>query len=227
VDAKALRKRALTWAVAWQLILALVLFLPAGSLRFWEAWVYWILFFIFVLSGTFYFLKHDPALLESRLRAGPTAETEKSQQVLSALATALGCAMWIVPGIERRFHASVIPGPLVLVADLVFAVGIAITFFVARENSYASRIIEVKPGQHVVSTGPYRVVRHPMYAGALLMFLATPPALGSLWALLFVLLLGGVTVARLLDEERYLSRHLAGYKEYCRKVRYRLVPYVW
>jgi protein-S-isoprenylcysteine O-methyltransferase Ste14 len=227
LDPKILRRRALAWTVGWQLILALLLFLPAGSLRFWEAWVYWILFFLLTLLGTFYFLKHDPALLESRLQFGPAGEPEKSQRIIQVLAITLGCVMWVVPGIERRHHGSVIPGPLVLVADAVLVVGILITFLAARENSYASRVVEVKPGQRVVSTGPYSIVRHPMYAGSLLLFLATPPALGSLWALVLVLPLSAVIVARLLDEERYLSKNLPGYKEYCEKVRYRLIPYVW
>ncbi|HME69264.1 MAG TPA: isoprenylcysteine carboxylmethyltransferase family protein [Myxococcota bacterium] len=227
MDANGLRRKALTWVVGWQLILALLLFVPAWSARFWEAWVYWTLFFFAELSGTLYFLKRDPALVESRLKFGPTAEHEKSQKVIQALVGVLACAVWVVPGIERRFHPSVIPRPLVLVADAIVVAGFVITFSAGRENSYASSVIEVTAGQRVVSTGVYGLVRHPMYAGGLLMLLATPLALGSLWALVFAVALCGVVAARLLDEERYLSGHLAGYKEYCGKVRYRLIPYVW
>jgi len=227
VDTKVLRRRTLCWAVGWQLILALLLFLPAWSLGFWEAWVYWIVFFVCVLLGSFYFLERDPALLESRLRFGPALEPERSQKVLQTLAMVLGCAVWVVPGIEHRFHPSAIPGPLVLVANAIVVTGIVITFFAGRENRYASNVIEVRAGQHVVSKGVYGIVRHPMYAGSVLMFLATPPALGSLWALGFAVALCSVILARLLEEERYLSRNLAGYDEYCRKVRYRLIPFVW
>jgi len=227
VDTKVLRRKTLWWILGWQLILALLLFLPAWSLRFWEAWVYWIVFFVCVLSGSFYFLERDPALLESRLRFGPALEPEKSQKVVQTLAMVLGCAVWVIPGIERRFHPSAIPRPLVPVADAIVVAGVVITFLAGRENSYASNIVEVRAGQHVVSKGVYSIVRHPMYAGSVLMFLATPLALGSLWALGFALTLCSVIVARLLDEERYLSRNLAGYDAYCRKVRYRLIPFVW
>jgi len=227
VDANVLRRKALTWVVGWQLILALLLFLPAWSVRFWEAWVYWILFFFCELLGTLYFLKRDPALVESRLKFGPTAEHEKSQKVIQAMFTVLACAVWVVPGIERRFHTSVIPRPFVLVADAIVVAGFVIACTALRENSYAFSVIEVKAGQRVVSTGVYAIVRHPMYAGGLLMLLATPPALGSLWALVFAVALCGVVAARLMDEERYLSRNLAGYKEYCGKVPYRLIPSVW
>jgi protein-S-isoprenylcysteine O-methyltransferase Ste14 len=136
-------------------------------------------------------------------------------------------AVLVVPGIERHFRPSRIPVPVVLAADAVIALGFLIIFFTFRENSHASTVIEVSANQQVISTGPYAHVRHPMYSGANLMFLATPFALGSLWALVPALLLVAVIVARLLDEERFLSKNLPGYDEYRRTVRYRLVPHVW
>jgi protein-S-isoprenylcysteine O-methyltransferase Ste14 len=222
-----LGKKALTGLVRFQIFLALLLFLPAWSVRFWEACVYWSVFSVAVLVITLYFLKRDPALVESRLQAGPAAEREKRQKVIQILASILSCGLFVVPGIERRLRPSVIPLPLVLAADALVLAGFVIFFLVFRENSYASSIIEVKTGQRVISTGPYGLVRHPMYAGAALLFLATPPALGSLWALVGAVPLCGVIVARLLDEEQYLSKNLPGYEEYCRKVRYRLIPHVW
>jgi protein-S-isoprenylcysteine O-methyltransferase Ste14 len=133
----------------------------------------------------------------------------------------------IVPGIERHFRSSRIPAPLVLLGNGLVAVGYYIVFFALRENRWAASIIEVQPGQSVISTGPYGIVRHPMYSGGVLMILATPLALGSLWAFVCAVLLCGIIAARLLDEGRYLSKNLSGYQEYCRKIRYRLIPYVW
>ena len=207
--------------------LALLLFLPAWTLRFWEAWLYWAVFSLAVILITLHFLEHDPGLIGRRLEAGPGAERRQSQKVIQSLASLLFCATFMVPGFERRFHPAALPVPLVLAADLLVAAGFAIVFRVFRENSYASSAIEVAAGQRVISSGPYAHVRHPMYAGAGLMLLATPPALGSRWALACVLPLCGVIVARLLDEERYLSASLPGYEEYRRKVRYRLIPHVW
>ena len=133
----------------------------------------------------------------------------------------------IVPGIERHFHSSRIPAPLVLLGNALVALGYYIVFLAQRENRWAASIIEVQPGQSVISTGPYGIVRHPMYSGGALMILATPLALGSLWAFVCAALLCGVIAARLLDEERYLSKNLPGYEEYCRKVRYRLISRLW
>jgi protein-S-isoprenylcysteine O-methyltransferase Ste14 len=204
-----------------------VLFAPPGLSIFWEAWVFWLLFSVLSTVVTFYFLKHDPGLVERRLKVGPTAEHEKSQKIIQTLTAILWCALLIVPGIERHFHSSRIPAALVLVADGVVAVGYYIIFLALLENRWAASIIEVQPGQRVISTGPYAIVRHPMYSGGVWMILATPLALGSLWAFVCAVLLCGVIAARLLDEERYLSRNLPGYEDYCRKVRYRLLPHVW
>lgn len=220
-------KKALIGLIQLQLLLALFLFLPAGSLRYWEAWVYWALFTLSVLLITLYFLKHDPALIERRMKAGPGAEQRKTQKIIQAGASVSICALFLVPGFDYRFRWSSVPTPVALAADLVMVLGMLIVFRVFKENSYTASTIQVEADQQVVSTGPYAWVRHPMYAGSDLVFLATPFALGSLWALLPALLLFGVIAARLLDEERYLSQNLPGYDAYLRKVRYRLIPFIW
>jgi protein-S-isoprenylcysteine O-methyltransferase Ste14 len=222
-----LAKRALFGLITLQLTLALLLFLPAWSLHFWEAWIYWSLFLIFTLAITLYLLKYDPGLLGRRLQAGPGAETEKSQKVIQAAAGVLSCALAIVPGLDHRFHWSAVPVPVVLIADALVGCGFLICFLVFRENSYASSVVQVSADQAVISTGPYRLVRHPMYAGGMVMMLATPFALGSLWALLPAVPVCAVVVVRLLEEERYLSANLLGYKEYCQTVRHRLIPLIW
>jgi protein-S-isoprenylcysteine O-methyltransferase Ste14 len=222
-----LTKKAITGLIWLQIIIAVMLFAPAWTLHFWEAWAYWLLFSVLSTVITFYFLKHSPGLVESRLKAGPTAEHEKSQKIIQTLTAALWCALIIVPGTERHFHSSRIPAALVLLGNALVAVGYYIVFLAMRENRWAASIIEVQPGQSVISTGPYGIVRHPMYSGGVLMILATPLALGSIWAFVCAVLLCGVIAARLLDEERYLSKNLLGYEDYRRKVRYRLIPHVW
>lgn len=220
-------RRALRGLAQLEVGLSVLLFLPAWTLRYWEAWLYWGVFSLSVLLITLHFLSHDPGLIGRRLEAGPGVERRRSQRVIQTAASVLFCATLAAPGVERHFHPSTLPWTVVLAADVLVAAGFAIVFLVFRENSYASSAIEVAPGQRLVSTGPYAHVRHPMYAGAGLMLLATPPALGSIWALGCALLLCGAIVARLLDEERYLSANLPGYDEYRRKVRCRLIPHVW
>lgn len=209
------------------LVLALMLFASAGTLRYWEAWTYLGAFFATTLFITAYFIKHDPRLIERRLAVGPAAETEKTQKVIQGLAGLLFCVLFVAAGLDHRFHWSTVPPPLVLAADGLVVLGFLIIFFVFKANSFAASVVQVEAEQPVISTGPYAIVRHPMYAGGGLMLLATPLALGSFWALLVALLLCGVIVARLLDEERFLSAHLPGYADYCQKVRYRLVPMAW
>lgn len=208
-------------------VLGLVLFLSAGSLAYWQAWVYLGVFGVCTLLITIYLMRNDTALLASRTQAGPTAETRKSQQVIQGLASLFFVGIYIVAGLDFRFQWSSIPALVSLFADGVVALGFLIVFFVFRENSFTSATIEVQDQQKVIGTGPYSAVRHPMYAGAFLLLLATPVALGSWVALPFVLPLIFVIVARLLDEEKFLSANLRGYGDYMRQVKYRLVPFVW
>ncbi len=220
-------KQALIGLVKLQAVFAVLLFAPAWTLYFWEAWLYWVIFFATTFFLTWYFLKHDPGLVERRLKAGPSVETEKSQKIIQALASVLVCVLIVLSGLDHHFRWSTVPIPIVLLADVLVVMGFVIIFFVFKENSYAASAVKVEVNQHVVSTGLYRLVRHPMYAGALLMLLATPVALGSLWGMLVAVAFCGVIVARLLNEEKYLSTNLPGYDAYRQKVRYRLLPFVW
>ncbi|MFN2132930.1 MAG: methyltransferase family protein, partial [Anaerolineae bacterium] len=166
-------------------------------------------------------------LLAGRIKAGPVAETQKSQQIIQSLASVFFIALFIVPGLDFRFHWLSVPPVLSLAADLFVALGFLIVFLVFRENTYTSATIEVSDEQKVVSTGPYSVVRHPMYAGAALLLLFTPLALGSWVALACLPPLILVVAARLVQEEKYLLAHLPGYEDYRQKVRYRLIPFIW
>lgn len=209
------------------LVLALALFLPAGTLNYWQAQVYLADFALCTILITAYLIKNDRELLAGRVTAGPVAETQKSQQIIQSLASLFFIGLFIVPGFDQRFHWSSVPAALSLIADGFVAAGFFIVFLTFRENSYTRGTIEVSAGQRVITTGPYRLVRHPMYAGAFLLLIFTPIALGSWVALPFVIPLMLVIVVRLLDEEKFLSANLSGYREYLQQVRYRLIPFVW
>lgn len=209
------------------LVLALALFLPAESLRFLQAWVYLADFAGCTILITAYLMRNDRELLARRVRGGPTAETQKSQQVIQGLASLFFIALYIVPGLDYRFHWSYVAPVVSWVADAFVALGFYIVFLVFRENSYTSATIEVSGEQQVISSGPYAVVRHPMYAGAFLLLLATPLALGSWVSIPLPIPVILVIIVRLLDEEKFLSANLSGYEAYRQKVRYRLLPYIW
>jgi protein-S-isoprenylcysteine O-methyltransferase Ste14 len=219
-----LTEKALFGVAKLLILIGVLLFLPAWSLHFWQAWIFWLVLAASALLINFYFLKRDPSLIERRL---PAAERERSQRIIQVFATVLFITEIIVPGLDHRFHWSNVPPVLVISGDLLVAMGFVTMFQVFKENSFASSIIEVNRSQSVISTGPYRIIRHPMYAAALLMALFTPLALGSYWALLFFPLMFLATAWRLVDEERFLARHLPGYDEYRLKARYRLIPFVW
>ena len=208
-------------------ILALTLFLAAGTLRFWQAWLYLAVFSVCVILITAYLFQYDQRLLASRVQAGPIAETEKGQKVIQSLASIFFVGLFIVPGLDFRFRWSNVPALLSLIADGIVALSLFIVFLVFRENTYTSATIEVANEQTVISSGPYSMVRHPMYAGAFLLLLFTPLALGSWVGVPFALPVIAVIVIRLLEEEKFLSVNLRGYEEYRQKVRYRLIPLVW
>lgn len=209
------------------LVLALALFLPAGTLRFWQAWVYLAVFGGCTLLITLYLMRNDRDLLARRVRGGPGAETQRTQQLIQGLASLFFIALYIVAGLDHRFNWSQVPAWVSLGSEVLVALGFYIVFRVFKENTYTSATIELASEQKVVSSGPYGVVRHPMYAGAFLLLLFTPTALGSWLAVPLPIPLILVIILRLLDEEKYLAANLNGYEAYRQKVRYRLIPYVW
>jgi len=207
--------------------LGVCLFAPAGSFSYWQAWLYLLTFAGSAAAITAYLWRHDRQLLLRRLNAGPTAERARSQQVIQALAGVAFIGTLVVPALDRRFRWSRVPALLVILANIAVGAGFFIVFRVFQANTFTSATIELAEEQQVVSTGPYARVRHPMYAGALLMLLATPIALGSWRGLLMFIPMFAAVLWRLQDEERYLSHNLAGYLEYKARVRHRLVPGVW
>jgi protein-S-isoprenylcysteine O-methyltransferase Ste14 len=222
-----LARRSSRGLLGFVLALGALLFLPAWTLAFWQGWVYWLIFSGALLAITAYFLKTDPALVERRLRAGPAGEKEKVQTVIQSLTSLVLCALLVVPGLDRHFGWSHVPVAAVGVADALVVVAFLMFVAVFKANTYTSGIVEVDANQEVISSGPYALVRHPMYAGALLLFLATPLALGSWWDLLVVVPMAAALIWRLLAEERFLSDQLSGYQAYCARVRSRLLPGLW
>ena len=209
------------------LVMGAIIFAAAGTTTYWQAWLFLACYFAASLVVSFWLARNDTALLERRMRGGPFAEGERSQKIIMAI-TSLGfVALLVVPGLDRRFGWSSMPGSVAILGDLLLLLGWLGILAVFRANSYAAATIQVTSGQTVISTCPYALVRHPMYAAALLMLLGIPIALGSWWGALVLLALIPVLGWRLIDEERLLLRDLDGYAEYRRKVRWRLIPYIW
>lgn len=208
-------------------VLGLMLFLPAWTVRYWQAWAFLAVFGVSVLLVTVYLMVRDPALLERRLQAGPTAEQRPSQKLVQSLASLAFVGFFVVASLDRRFGWSAVPVPVVVAGDVVVALGLFVVFLVFRENTFTSATVEVMQGQKVVSTGPYAVVRHPMYSGAMLMLLGVPFALGSWFSLLCWPLIVVAIGARAVDEEKMLVEGLEGYADYQQKVRSRMFPGVW
>jgi len=223
IKARATRHLVKTFAV-----LTGLLFVPAGTWRFWQAWLYIGLMFGF---WTYFFvdlLKSDPQLLERRMQR---RETEPQQKLLMRLVSLILFLAFMLAGVDFRFGWSralgSVPVALVLAGQVIVVAGYWLVFWTMKVNSFASSIIQVEAQQTVIDRGPYAWVRHPMYLGMALTALALPLALGSYIALPLFALLPLLLVYRLVHEERTLCRDLAGYAEYCQHARYRLLPWVW
>lgn len=205
-------------------VMALVLFLSAGTLRYGAAWGYLAVFFGASLLITLDLMRTDPALLARRVRGGPAAETRPAQRIAMLCASAGFLALLVVPGLDHRFGWSRAPAAVIAAGDVATAAGFYAVFLVYKVNTFASATIESAGGQRVISNGPYAIVRHPMYAGSLLLLFGTPLALGSYWGLLALAAMMPALVWRLLDEERLLRATLSGYSDYTVAVRWRLIP---
>lgn len=220
------RRVILNWGARF-LLLGTLLFVPANSLAFPRAWAFLAVYFLPQAWMIGYFLRTDPQFVERRLRLGPRAETRTRQKLVMALVLVCSFISVMIAGFDHRFgwsHVSVIVS---IVAYVIMLIGIGIQFRVFVENRFASASIETATDQRVIATGPYAILRHPMYSGALLTDFFIPLALGSWWALLPVVVKVPVIVARLLDEEEFLRANLSGYADYCQKVPHRLIPAIW
>jgi protein-S-isoprenylcysteine O-methyltransferase Ste14 len=207
--------------------MAALLFLPAGTLNYWQAWVFMAVFVSASAVITVYLAIRDPKLLERRMRAGPTAEKEKPQKTIMSLAMMGFIALLVFPAFDHRFGWSLVPPYVSLIGDALVAIGFLLVFFVLKANTYGASTVQVAEDQKVISSGPYALIRHPMYAGSFPLLISTPLALDSWWGLSALIVFIPALIWRLLDEESFLRKNLPGYTEYTANVRYRLVPYVW
>lgn len=204
------------------IVLSMILFLPAGTLKFWQALIYLAIFSIITIFMIIYFSKKSPELLIRRSEFRDQQSIRKIPPFLK-----LFLVMYLIPGLDFRFNWSAVPLWLVIVANLMVCSGYIFILIVFNENSYASATIKLENEQKVISTGPYALIRHPMYAGMLLMTLFTPLALGSYWALIPCILFIPWLYLRIKNEEEILLNELPGYEEYCEKIKYRLFPLIW
>jgi len=219
-----LRNKAMLIIIFVSILLGLILFISAGSVAYWQAWVCCAVYFISTIGICIYLLKNNPKLLERRMRI---REKEREQKLFFKLALLVLVTAFIISGLDYRFKWSYVPIVVIIIADMICFLCYLLFIVVLKENEYASRIIEIENGQKVISTGPYAVIRHPMYLAAMVIYGCSPIALGSWWALLAVIPLPVLFIFRILNEEKTLMKNLAGYNEYIRKVKYRLIPFIW
>ena len=201
-----------------------LMFLSAWTFNYWQAWTFLAVFMISISAIFIYLAKYDPNLLARRIK---TSEQEQNQKTIRFLINVTFAVAIIVSALDHRFAWSAMPFGVIFIGDAVVLLGLLIIFVVFKENTFTAQTVEVEAGQKVVSTGPYALVRHPMYFGGVVFMLGIPPALGSWWGLLMIVPFTPAIAWRILSEEKLLASDLPGYVEYCGKVRYRLVPLVW
>ena len=205
-------------------IMGAMLFWPAGTFRYWPGWLFLASLFVPMMVMTVYFLRRDPKLLERRLK---TREQQTTQKWAIAVFGVVAYGSLILAGFDFRYGWSQLPGAVVIVANLIIVLGFAMFFWVLQTNRYAARTVEVEAEQELIDSGPYAIVRHPMYTAVTPIMLMLPLALGSLWALPPMVLVLPVLVVRIRNEEQVLRDELPGYPEYCQRVRWRLGPGLW
>jgi protein-S-isoprenylcysteine O-methyltransferase Ste14 len=222
-----LHRKALRGLLFLFLAMSALVFIPAGTFAYWQAWTFLSLYFAASIGITLYLMRNDPDLLARRIHGGPTAEREPVQKRIMAFLSPGFAALLVLPALDHRFAWSHLPPIVALAGDLLVLLGWFGIFAVFRQNTFSSSIIETAPGQKVITTGLYAHIRHPMYATALLMLAGIPIALGSLWGLLVIAIMLPGLIWRILAEENFLARNLPGYAEYRQRVRFRLLPWVW
>jgi protein-S-isoprenylcysteine O-methyltransferase Ste14 len=219
--------KAFTANLVGLVIFSACLFFFAGTFAFWQAWIFLPGYFISALLITRYLLKHDPGLLQRRLKGGLRAEKRISQKIIITLLQLAFLLLLAIAGLDHRRHGSHVPTSLVILANFGVLLGMYLQHLAFRANTFAAIVVAIVPEQKVISTGTYAVIRHPMYAGILVASFFMPVALGSWYACPCFLMIVGVVLLRLLAEEKFLHQSLPGYAEYCKKVPYRLFPRLW
>ena len=217
----------LTSFVIGLMLFVLLVFWPAGTFDYWQGWAFIAVFAASTTIPSIYLAVTNPAALQRRMEVGPAAETRPLQKVIITFAFFSLGAMIVVSALDFRLGWSFVPAEVSVVGDALVAIGLLIAMITTIQNGYAAANVKVESAQTVVSTGVYSVVRHPMYFGNVILMIGIPVALGSYWALLFVIPGLAVLVIRILDEEKVLTQQLADYADYVQRVHARLVPFVW
>jgi protein-S-isoprenylcysteine O-methyltransferase Ste14 len=206
------------------LFVGILIFLPAGSLKFWNGWLFLGSLFIPMIFVMVYLLIKDPQLLVKRMK---TNEKEKTQKLYLILSIFVSIVTFVLPGLDYRYQWSSVPLWLIILSTLLMITGYFMFFVVMKQNSYASRVIEIQDEQKLIDTGMYSFVRHPMYFSATILYFFVPLVLGSYYAMIPMVFMPGLLAIRILNEEKVLLKGLKGYDEYMKKVRYRFLPYIW
>jgi protein-S-isoprenylcysteine O-methyltransferase Ste14 len=222
-----INKRLISSSVLGTLAFAIMIFVPAGTLNYWQGWAYLGTFVLASGLYTLYFAIHDPALLHRRMQAGPQHEKEPAQKIIVTSLYVAFIALEVLPPLDYRFVWSPVPWYVSLIGDALIAFSFCVFYLVSNVNSYAAANVRVETGQKVIDTGVYGLVRHPMYFGALFLLVGTPLALGSWWTLVLIPIFLLILYFRIVSEEKVLIRDLPGYVEYRKKVRSRLIPFIW
>jgi len=221
---KQLISKVLARYISGIIIISAILFIPAGSIGFWNAWLFMGILFIPMLFVIVYLITRDPELLFKRMN---TSEKEKTQKKVVLLTSIIFLSAFIIAGLDYRFQWSKVPLLVVVISSFIVLMGYIMFFMVMRQNSYASRVVEIQDRQKVIDTGLYGFVRHPMYSAAILIFMFMPLVLGSFYALIPLIIFPLQMSTRMKNEELILEKGLDGYIEYKKKVRYKIIPYLW
>lgn len=216
--------QALLLGCASSIFLFPAILLSAGTINYWRGWLFGSVVMICLTIFNLSIAIHDPEAIKRRTKIGARHEKQIKQKIIASLAMPILLAYFILPALDYRFGWSPVPWYISILGEILIFSGLYIYYRVMRVNSYASSNIQVEKDQKVITAGPYAIVRHPMYAGALIFLIGTPLALGSLWALLMIVIFFFVFVIRIRDEEKVLAKDLTGYTDYMKKVRWRLIP---
>lgn len=216
--------RASTMYLLSLFIVSLLIFVPAGSIKFWNGWLFMGTLFIPMFFILIYLLAREPDLLTKRLKTKEKEKTQKAYQVLSIIVC---LAAFIVPGLDFRFNWSEVPLSVVLISAVIMMSGYLMFFIVMKQNAFASRVIEIQSEQKLIDTGLYSLIRHPMYLAGIVLFVFAPLVLGSFYALIAMTFIPVLLVIRIKNEEKVLKEGLKGYDQYMKIVKYRLIPFIW
>ena len=206
------------------LLVGVLVFLPAGTMKFWNGWLFMAALFIPMFFVLIYLMLKDPELLARRLK---TKEKEKTQKVYLVLSIIVCLSAILIPGLDHRYGWSAVPLPVAAVSTVIMMSGYLMFFIVMKQNTYASRVVEIQDEQKLIDTGLYSFVRHPMYLAATILYLFIPLVLGSFYGLIAAVFIPMLLIIRIMNEEKVLVNGLKGYDEYMKKVKYRLFPGIW